>query len=90
MPLAPILWATWSVLVAITAALYVYRSNLTKDEEDQLFLDESFDHVKNAQAAIVDKVNKIQPYLRLALVLAGVATLSVIAYYVVDFMNQFK
>ncbi|HTA81058.1 MAG TPA: hypothetical protein VK720_15995 [Terracidiphilus sp.] len=90
MPLAPILWATWSVLVAITAALYVYRSNLTKDEEDQLFLDESFDHVKNAQAAIVAKVNKIQPYLRLALVLAGVATLSVIAYYVVDFMNQFK
>jgi hypothetical protein len=78
------------VLVAITAALYVYRSNLTKDEEDQLFLDESFDHVKNAQAAIVAKVNKIQPYLRLALVLAGVATLSVIAYYVVDFMNQFK
>ena len=90
MPLAPVLWAIWSVLVAITAALFVYRSNLTKDEEDQLFLDESFDHEKNAQAAIVAKVNKIQPYLRIALTLAGVATLIVIAYYIVDFMNQFK
>jgi hypothetical protein len=90
MPLAPILWATWSVLTAITAALYIYRSNLTKDEDGQIFLDECFDHEKSAQAAIVARVNKIQPFLRTALVLACVATLTVIAYYAVDFMRQFK
>ena len=90
MAVAPVLWAVWSVLVAITAALYVYRSNLTKDEEDQIFLDDSFEHERSAQALIVAKVNKIQPVLRIAMILAAVATLLVIAYYVVDILNQFK
>lgn len=90
MTLAPILWVVWSVLVLFTAALYIYRSNLTKDEEDQIFLDDSFEHEKSAQAAIVAKVNKVQPILRVALWLVGAATLLVVGYYVVDIFNQFK
>jgi hypothetical protein len=90
MAIAPVLWAVWGVLVLFTAALFVYRSTLTKDEEDQIFLDDSFDHMKIEQAAIVAKVNKIQPLLRVALWLVGAATLSVVGYYVVDIFNQFK
>jgi hypothetical protein len=90
MTLAPVLWAVWSVLVLFTAALFIYRSNLTKDEEDQIFLDDSFEHEKSAQAAIVAKVNKVQPLLKVALWLVGAATLCVIAYYIVDIFNQFK
>ncbi|MGO9435182.1 MAG: hypothetical protein ACLPH3_04030 [Terracidiphilus sp.] len=90
MGIAPILWTVWSALVIFTAALYIYRSNLTKDEEDQIFLDDSFNHVKSAQAAIVDKVNKVQPLLRVALWLVGVATVLVLGYYIVDIFNQFK
>jgi hypothetical protein len=90
MAIAPILWTVWSALVVLTAALYIYRSSLTKDEEDQIFLDDSFNHVKSAQAAIVDKVNKIQPLLKVALSLVGVATVCVLGYYVVDIFNQFK
>jgi len=47
MAIAPILWTVWSALVVLTAALYIYRSSLTKDEEDQIFLDDSFNHVKS-------------------------------------------
>lgn len=90
MRLVPFMWVIWSVLAAITAALYIYRSNLTKDEEDQIFLDDSFDHEKAAQAAIVAKVNKIQPLLRVALWVMLVATLFVIGYYIMDFVSQFK
>ncbi len=90
MTIAPILWALWSVLVLFTAALYVYRSNLTKDEEDQIFLDDSFEHEKSAQAAIIAKVNKIQPVLRVSLWLLGAATVCVIGYYIVDMISQFK
>ncbi|HEX3894135.1 MAG TPA: hypothetical protein VHW46_16290 [Terracidiphilus sp.] len=90
MAIAPVLWAVWSVLVLYTAALYIYRSNLTKDEEDQIFLDDSFDHVKSAQAAIIAKVNKVQPLLKVALWLVGAATLMVVAYYIIDIFNQFK
>lgn len=90
MRLVPFMWMIWSVLAAITAALYIYRSNLTKDEEDQIFLDDSFDHERAAQAAIVAKVNKIQPILRAALWLMLVATVFVIGYYVMEFVSQFK
>lgn len=90
MTIVPVMWVVWSALVVFTAALYIYRSNLTKDEEDQIFLDDSFNHERAAQAAIVAKVNKIQPLLRVAFWLVVVATLFVIGYYVMDFMNQFK
>ena len=90
MTFVPVMWAVWGVLVLFTAALYIYRSSLTKDEEDQIFLDDSFEHEKNAQAAIVAKVNKVQPLLRVALWLVGVATVFVVGYYIVDIFNQFK
>ena len=90
MTMIPVMWVVWGVLAIVTAALFVYRSSLTKDEEDQIFLDDSFDHERNAQAAIVAKVNKVQPYVRLSLWLLGAATIFVIGYYLVDFINQFK
>ena len=90
MAIVPIMWGTWGFLVLVTAALYLYRSTLTRDEEDQIFLDDSFTHEKVAQAAIVAKVNKIQPLLRICMGLLGAATLFVIAYYIWDIMTQFK
>ncbi|MGH9520047.1 MAG: hypothetical protein ACRD2D_10375 [Terriglobales bacterium] len=86
MTFVPVMWVVWAVLVVITAGLYIYRSNLTKDEEDQLFLDESFDHEKNAQAAIVAKVNQIEPVIRIFLWVCVVASIFVIGYYIHDFM----
>ena len=72
------------------AALFIYRSSLSKNEEDQIFLDDSFSHERSAQAAIVAKVNKIQPLVRGAAMLVGVATLFVVGYYVMDIVKQFK
>lgn len=90
MSLVPVMWSVWGGLVLIMAVLFLYRSSLTRDEEDQIFLDDSFSHVKTAQAAMMDKVHKIQPVLTGALILTGVATLFVIGYYVIDVFNQFK
>jgi hypothetical protein len=90
MSIVPIMWSVWSLFIVLTAALYIYRSNLTRDEEDQIFLDDSFDHEKSAQAAIVAKVNKVQPILKILLWLVAISTLFVIGYYVVDMMSQFK
>jgi hypothetical protein len=90
MTMVPVMWVVWSALVVVTAALYIYRSSLTKDEEDQIFLDDSFSHERAAQAAIVAKVNKVQPILRICLWLVAVATVFVIGYYIMDFVNQFK
>jgi hypothetical protein len=90
MTFVPVMWSVWGLTVLILAALIVYRSRLTRDEEDQIFLDDSFSHEKTAQAAIVAKVNKMQPLVRISEVVVAVATLFVIGYYIIDVMNQFK
>jgi hypothetical protein len=90
MTIVPVMWSVWGVLVFIFAALFLYRSTLTKNEEDQIFLDDSFSHERTAQAAIVAKVNKIQPLVKGAAMLVGVATLFVVGYYIMDIIRQFK
>jgi hypothetical protein len=86
MTFMPVMWVVWSLLVLVMAGLYIYRSNLTKDEEDQIFLDDSFDHERNAQAAIVAKVGKVEPILKIAYWLVAAMTVVVIAYYVWDIL----
>jgi cell division protein FtsL len=73
----------------ITAALYLYRSSLTRDEDDQIYLDDAFQHEKTAQEAIVAKVSKVEPALKVFMWLIAVATLFVIGYYVMDIVKQF-
>lgn len=90
MAIVPVMWGTWGILVLISAVLYLYRSRLSRDEEDQIFLDDSFNHEKVAQAAIMEKVNRIQPLLRVCMWLVGAATLFVVVYYIWDIMTQFR
>ncbi len=90
MSFVPVMWTVWAVFAAALAGLHFYKSSLERDEDDQIFLDDSFDHMKNAQAAIVARVHKVEPIERVALWLTVVATLFVVGYYVVDFLNQFK
>lgn len=87
--LVPVMWTVWGSLVLILAAIWVYRSRLERDEEDQIFIDDAFSHERSAQAAIVAKVNKVQPILRTMLIVTSVATLFVIGYYVYDIIHQF-
>jgi hypothetical protein len=90
MNLVPMMWAIWGALALVTVALFVYRTSLTRDEEGQVFLDEAFDHEKTAQAEIVERVNKIEPALRISLRAVAGATAVVLAYYAVDIARQFK
>ena len=90
MTFVPVMWIVWALVVLIVASLMIYRANLTKNEEDQIFLDDSFDHERTAQAAIVARVNKVQRLLRASEILVGLATLFVIGYYVMDVARQFK
>src|SRR5215469_17065183 len=88
--MVPVIWSVWALCVLFVAVMYLYRSRLTRDEEDQIFLDESFSHERSAQAAIAAKVQKIEPLVRTSIWLAGAATVLVIAYYIWDIFNQFK
>jgi hypothetical protein len=90
MTFVPVMWGVWGALVVIAAVVYLYRSRLTRDEDDQIYLDDAFSHEKAAQAAITAKVAKIEPTLRLCKWLVAAATLFVIGYYIWDIFTQFK
>jgi hypothetical protein len=73
--------AVWGVLTAVLIILLIYRSTLTMQEDDQLFLGESESHMEKEQIEIMAKVNKITPLVKwmgaasglLLLVIAGLA-----------------
>lgn len=90
MPFVPVMWSVWGLTILVLAFMFLYRSRLSRDEEDQLFLGESFSHEQTAQQAIIAKVNKVQPLIRVSKIVAGVATLFVIGYYLTDVFNQFR
>jgi hypothetical protein len=85
----PVMWIIWSAFVVFMAVLYIYRSSLSKNEEDQIFLDDSFEHEKAEQAVIATKLAKVEPVVRLARWLVVAMTVFVIAYYVRDILLQF-
>jgi ribosomal 50S subunit-associated protein YjgA (DUF615 family) len=84
------MWAVWGAIILIMLALKIYNGRLTRDEDDQLVLDSAFDHVKAQQAALMEKVHKIEPLRKASLWLAVAATVFVIGYYVMDILSQFK
>ncbi len=73
--------AVWGVLTTVLVILLIYRSTLTMQEDDQLFLGESESHMEKEQIEIMAKVNKITPLVKwlgaasglLILVIAGLA-----------------
>jgi hypothetical protein len=77
----PIMLIIWAVLALITGILYAYRTSLTRDEEDQLFLDEAFDHEKAHQMQILAKVSRIEPAIRASVIATVAMTVVVIGYH---------
>ncbi|HKN35911.1 MAG TPA: hypothetical protein VJX16_21945 [Terriglobales bacterium] len=70
----------WGVLTAVLIILLIYRSTLTMQEDDQLYLSDSESHMQKEQTEILTKVNKLNPFVRwlgaasgvLILVIAGI------------------
>jgi len=79
-----ILWIVWAGVLAILLILLAYRGTLTRYEEDQLFLDEAGDHQKQEQTELLTKVNKIQPYVRVATGATCVLSACILGIYVWD------
>jgi Tfp pilus assembly protein PilN len=79
-----ILWIVWAGVLAILLILLAYRGTITRYEEDQLFLDEAADHQKTEQNEIVAKVNRIQPFVRIATGATCVLSACILGVYVWD------
>lgn len=84
----PVVWIVWAAIVTALLILLVYRSNLTRYEEDQIFLDEAASHQKKEQEDLLAKVNKIQPIIRVAMGVTGALTVCIIGVYVWDAVSH--
>lgn len=71
----------WAVLTVALIILLIYRGTLTMHEDDQLFLGESESHMAQEQMEIVQKLNRLGPFVKvlgtasavLMLTIAGLA-----------------
>jgi len=90
MPFVPVMWAVWGLLLVLFIVSKLYASRLSRDEDDQIILDDSFDHVKEEQATISARLSKVQPVQRALLWILGAATLFIVGYYILDMVRQFQ
>jgi hypothetical protein len=72
----------WGVLTGVLIILLIYRSTLTMQEDDQLFLDESASAMAEEQRQLMAKVNKINPLVKILGATSGVMILIIAGWAV--------
>jgi len=90
MHLIPILLIVWAAVAACFLALLAYRGQLTRYEEDQLFLTETESNEQREQSEIVRKCNQIAPWVRIFGVAATVMTAGIVGIWTYDAWQQLK
>jgi len=84
MHFVPILWIVWAVFAAILLSLLLYRGTITRYEDDQLFLDDISDRQHKENDAIIRKLAKIQPFLKVFTGVTSILTAAIIGIYAWD------
>ena len=87
--MVPVMWVVWGVSLLLTIGVSLYAARLGRNEESQIFLADSSSHEKSEQEAIAARIGKVQPLKHAVLALAGLMTLLILGYYVLDAFRQF-
>jgi hypothetical protein len=86
----PALIVIWAVLTGLFLTLLAYNGTITRYEENQLFLDDINANEKQAQNSILNKINRIVPYIRATGALAAVMTVVIVAIYTLDAWHRIQ
>lgn len=86
----PVLLLIWAAIAACFLGLLAYKGQLTRYEEDQLFLNESESHEQREQTEIVRKVKKLEPFVRAFGVAAAFMTVCIVSIYTYDAWQHLK
>jgi hypothetical protein len=78
----------WGIVTGILLLLLFYRSTLTRQEDDQLFIDESASSMATEQRQLIAKVNKINPLVKLAGATSGLLILVIAGWAVYIGLNS--
>ncbi|PYV32029.1 MAG: hypothetical protein DMG22_14780 [Acidobacteria bacterium] len=75
------LLAVWGVLTGLLALLLIYRGVVGIHEEDQLILDPAESHMAEEQKEIVQKIEKVRPYVYVLSAASGVLLLVIVGVW---------
>ena len=78
----------WGIVTVVFIALLFYRSTLARQEDDQLFIDESSSSRATEQRQLIDKVNKVNPLVKMAGATSGVMILVIAGWAVYIGLNS--
>jgi choline-glycine betaine transporter len=78
----------WGVVTGILLILVFYRSTLTRQEADQLFIDESSSSRATEQSQLIAKVNRINPLVKLVGATSGLMILAIAGWAVYLGLNS--
>jgi hypothetical protein len=84
MSVMPVLIVIWAVLTGLFLALLAYNATISRYEENQLFLADINANEQQQQSAIVRRVNKTLPYIRVVGSLSALMTLVIIGLFTWD------
>jgi hypothetical protein len=82
-----LLFIAWGVLTAVLIVLLIYRSTLTMQEDDQLFLDASESHMEQEQIVLMNKVNKLNPLVKWLSAASGLLILVIAGIWIYQGLN---
>lgn len=88
MSLMTMLLIVWAGLTTLLVILLIYRSTLTMQEDDQLFLDDTASHMQQEQTALLKKLQTLQTPVRLLGGASGLLILVIFGLWLWQGLNQ--
>jgi uncharacterized membrane-anchored protein YhcB (DUF1043 family) len=88
--MSPMGWmaTVWGVLTGILVVLLIYRSTLTMQEDDQLFLDDTKSAMEQEQIELMSKVNKLNPFVKVLGAASGLMFLVLAGMFIYQGLNN--
>ena len=86
----PVLLIIWAAISACFLGLLAYKGQLTRYEEDQLFLSDIRANEHHLQGEIIRKVTKIQPFVRVFGIASAIMTAGIIGIFTYDAWQHLK
>jgi hypothetical protein len=80
----PIMLTVWAVLTACFVAILTYRGQLTRYEQERLFLTNINPSGQRRQSEIVKRIREIQPYVNILGVATTVVTVAIVTIWTMD------
>lgn len=83
------IWIAWAAFTALLLTLLAYQGTLTRYEDDQLFLNDNSGMQHQENDAVLHKVARLKPLLRICVGATCVLSATIIGIYVWEAIRQF-